>query len=357
MDSIISHLIHVADKRPPAVFWRQRANQYMAYIGCHQARKGKSKGKRVRTAHYLGRDLREATLNAVLIDRRWDMVVHRTKQRALWAKLKLHPLNPVWPTDEQQRIQEADLEELEEMGLAITLPPEEGEEGTPYLSIAQLQDKFLAAERARIGLHGRRGLKADTVEGKVKFLRRALKGIDTSLNVLSLTRDQVRQLVDYWLSPERKVTERTAGNYCKGFKRMIDWADNESICGFRKPKINDLFSFANTRGHIERYDADQMKRLLGAASERCRLYILLGLNTGYTQIDVANLLKDEILEIGGEMFLARRREKTSHQNDFKTLHHLWPETWELLRKHMAPDNAENLALLNVNGRKLKTWQD
>jgi hypothetical protein len=27
--------------------------------------------------------------------------------------------------------------------------------------------------------------------------------------------------------------------------------------------------------------------------------------------------------------------------------------WELLKKHLALENAENLALLNVNGRKLK----
>jgi hypothetical protein len=354
MSTSISHLVGPGNKKPPAVFWRKQANQYMSYIGYRRATKGKNKGQRVRTPHYLGRDHREALLSAILIDRRWDRVIEEDKRRVKLIENVVGPrrVKPLWPTDEQKRIREASVEELEQLGLLINLPPEEGEVRT-YLTIAQLVEQFLMAQKGRIGLQGRRGLKPGTFSQLVRNINSGVHGINTSMNVLDLTREDCRKLVDYWLSPERGVTERTAGNYCRAFKRMIDWADNESICGFVKPKIGDLFSFANTPGHIERFDPEQIKALLAVATERCRLYILLGLNTGMNQIDVANLSKDEIIEINGEMFIGRRRCKTSHQNDFRTLHFVWPEVWELLKKHLAADNAENLALLNVNGRKLK----
>ena len=115
----------------------------------------------------------------------------------------------------------------------------------------------------------------------------------------------------------------------------ISRPDNEEICDFHKPKVNDLFIFTKAGAVIQKFDPERMKRLLGAATERCRLYILLGLNTGYTQIDIASLRRDQIVESSGEVFLVKKREKTSHQNDFKTQHYLWPETWELRRKNLG----------------------
>ena len=357
MGTSISNLIGLNGKSPPAVFWRKTANQYMTYIGFHLARKGKSKGLRLRTPHYLGRDQREANLNAILIDRRWDKVVLEAKQRAvIFGQIieERQRVLPVWPTEEQRQRNESSPDELEEMGALVYLPPgAEDEPQSAYLSVAGLRDKFLAAQKERIGLKGRRGLKPGTCRQLETNLERALKGIDVNLNVLQLKREDCRRLVDYWLSPDRNVVERTASSYCKTFLCMMNWADNEEICGFHKPKVNDLFIFTKAGAVIQKFDPERMKRLLGAATERCRLYILLGLNTGYTQIDIANLRRDQIFETNGDVFLIRKREKTSHQNDFKTQHYLWPETWELLWKNLAPENVENLALLNVNGRKLK----
>ncbi|MGE5611608.1 MAG: tyrosine-type recombinase/integrase [Bacillota bacterium] len=357
MIRVIADITHLKESKPPAVFWREPAKQFMTYIGFHLAQKGKNKGQRVRTPHYLGRDHREALLSAILIDQRWEKVVAETKQRAKLAEpiVGKGRVLPVWPTERQKAIREADAAQLEEMGVVISLPPgeEDEAEAKPYLSFANLKERYLAAQRARVGLLGRRGLKPYTLLCHIRKLERSLKFWDMTINILDLKREDYVRYVNYWLSPDRGVCERTAGNYCRAFKAMIDWADREEVCGFRKPKIEDLFCFANAKGHIERFDVEEMKKLLAAATERCQLYILLGLNTGMNQIDIANLKKSEIVEINGEMFIGHKREKTSHQNDFRTLHYLWPETWELLRKHMARDNAENLVLVNVNGRKLK----
>jgi len=47
----------------------------MSYIGYHLAEKDKKQGTRVRTAHYLGRELRDAIMGACGIDREWDTEV------------------------------------------------------------------------------------------------------------------------------------------------------------------------------------------------------------------------------------------------------------------------------------------
>src|SRR3954468_24217618 len=102
MPTKLSHLLGLNGKPLPAVFWRKAAKQFMTYIGYHVAQKGKWKGLRVRTAHYLGADQREANLNAILIDRRWDRVVGEFKKRKQTLENILEEQStqlPVWPTE------------------------------------------------------------------------------------------------------------------------------------------------------------------------------------------------------------------------------------------------------------------
>jgi hypothetical protein len=356
----ISNLIGPNGKKAPAVFWRKTANQYMTYIGFRLATKGKRRGKRVRAMHYLGRDEREALLNALLLDRRWDKIVAEEKVRI--SSLEAQTLRghsffegsnlPVWPTAELQERRAQSLEDLNSGSQVIVA--EAGEEDRPVqvMTLAALRQRFLNAQKTRIGLTGRRGLKEGTYRELVKATKTALKAIDVSTNALSLTRDHCRQISDYWSSKDREICERTAGNYCKAFLRMITWADSEEIGGFVMPKIKGLFVFSNGRGKNLPFEQMKMRALFLAATLRCRLYLLLGLNTGYTQVDIANLKRSEIIEINGDTFIVRRRDKTSHQNDFVTMHYLWPETAALLKQQMAPNNPDDLALLNVNGQPL-----
>lgn len=354
-------LIGPNGKKAPAVFWRKSANQYMTYIGFRLATKGKRRGKRVRAMHYLGRDRREALLNALLIDRRWDKVFAEEKARirSLEAQtLRGHSFFegsnlPVWPSAELQARRARSLEDLTDAGQIITA--EAGEEdggGRPAMTLATLRVRFLAAQKTRIGLTGRRGLKEGTYRELEKATKTSLRAIDVSTNALALTRDHCRQISDYWSSKDRQISERTAGNYCKAFLRMLAWADAEEVGGFVLPKVKGLFLFSNGRGKNLAFDETKMQSLFRVATDRCRLYLLLGLNTGFTQVDIANLKRSEILETDGDTFIVRRRDKTSHQNDFATKHYLWPETATLLRQQLAPPNEANLALLNVNGKPL-----
>lgn len=83
------------------------------------------------------------------------------------------------------------------------------------------------------------------------------------------------------------------------------------------------------------------------ANQRTKLYILLGLNCGFTQIDIATLLHSHIDWVKG--IISRKRNKT----DAEQVHKLWPITLQLLKAELAPKkNGESLALLGQNDQKL-----
>lgn len=113
------------------------------------------------------------------------------------------------------------------------------------------------------------------------------------------------------------------------------------------------------RGTIKIFTDDEVKVLLEAASERTKLYMLLMLNTGGTQIDIAELSKTAIDLRQGE--LTRKRFKTeAHENVPTVAYPLWPETMRLLKVHLNTDDSlvnrhgEPLALVSENQKPLIT---
>lgn len=102
---------------------------------------------------------------------------------------------------------------------------------------------------------------------------------------------------------------------------------------------------------IRPYTADQIKRLLGEASSRTKLYILLALNTGATQVDIADLQQSEVNWAAG--VITRKRSKTKrHKRVPEVAWALWPETLRLLKEQRAEDGDR--VLVNENGGPLRT---
>jgi hypothetical protein len=100
-------------------------------------------------------------------------------------------------------------------------------------------------------------------------------------------------------------------------------------------------------GNIRRLlGKDEIKKLYDHASGKLRLFILLGLNCGYTQIDVSTLSHDMLcLDTGTTV---RDRHKTGQPQE----HKLWKSTLRLLRQHMTNSSGSSLCLLNKNGTRL-----
>jgi integrase len=94
------------------------------------------------------------------------------------------------------------------------------------------------------------------------------------------------------------------------------------------------------------YSTEEVKALFSAAIPRTQLYILLGLNLGYTQADIASLEHPMINWAQG--IVTRIRHKTGQPQKAK----LWPITAELLKQEMTDARKSNLVLLGKNDNPL-----
>ncbi|WP_149499228.1 tyrosine-type recombinase/integrase [Roseiconus lacunae] len=107
---------------------------------------------------------------------------------------------------------------------------------------------------------------------------------------------------------------------------------------------------------IEVYEDSEVKEIVKAASGPAKLYILLSLNCGFTQIDIADLKRAESDLGPGSGTITRKRSKTAnHDNVPEVTYRLWPETLSLLRKY-ATAEGERL-LLNKDGNPLVRERD
>ncbi len=87
---------------------------------------------------------------------------------------------------------------------------------------------------------------------------------------------------------------------------------------------------------IETFTVEEVRGLLrtaGDMSERTKLYLLLMLNCGMYQNDIAELRADEVN--WKQRTLTRARSKTRERNGPVVTYKLWPETYALLNRHKA----------------------
>ncbi|HEV8060154.1 MAG TPA: hypothetical protein VGP68_09785 [Gemmataceae bacterium] len=111
------------------------------------------------------------------------------------------------------------------------------------------------------------------------------------------------------------------------------------------------FSFNHSiAAKIETFTIEEVQALLKSCdgfSEKTKLYLLLMLNCGMYQNDIAELGGEEVDWKKGT--ITRARSKTRERNGPVVAYKLWPETFALLKKHRAQGE---LALTTDEGRPL-----
>lgn len=150
-----------------------------------------------------------------------------------------------------------------------------------------------------------------------------------------------------------KTTSRHYLNTVKSFVRWL-W-HSEAIPSL--PRVLDGKSQALTitkpASRIVVFSKEEVTGLLAAASDRTKLYILMMLNCGMTQKDIADLAVSEVDWKEGRII--RKRSKTADCENVPTVNYkLWPETFRLLQQERASD-SQTLVLLNSNGSPL--WSE
>ncbi len=113
------------------------------------------------------------------------------------------------------------------------------------------------------------------------------------------------------------------------------------------PKNLKRLSISDTPGEKNPFTNPEIKTLLERATDRTRLYIMLLLNTGMQNADIAALTWDMVDFKSGR--ITKAREKT---NAIKVSWKLWPETLRLLKQEKS--NDPNLVLVNDDGKPLQS---
>jgi integrase len=98
---------------------------------------------------------------------------------------------------------------------------------------------------------------------------------------------------------------------------------------------------------IEVFTAEEVKALLDKATDRMKLYLLLMVNCGMYQSDVAELRNDEIDLRAGT--ITRARSKTRERGGPVVTYKLWPDTLKLLKRFQT---AGEIALTTERGGPL-----
>ena len=385
MPQILFELDPETEQDVPGPRWHKPSKRFIAEMGYHLVNEVEPNGnkttKRVRTTHYLGCDRVEATDKYFQVRKNW--IATRNEQRtaydqeqarrrneqlellgrfkAVWAKTVERTVTAVQVVVPQQPLPPVVLQPLYPVA-AFTLQAEKEKAEIFILTIKQACDRYLPQQKARIGLHGGKGIneesfkrhKQNLITGLAmnKNYCRQTKPIDVTKRLCDLTRADYESFVQFWCNPNHVKSERTSKNYTGAFSRML-----KRLKVPLPDDVDDLFRVKFTKPtKIVRYQPDLLRPFLQHEDERLRLWCLMFLNFGYYQVDLARLRFEYITDFhgnpyqDGEMFITRRRERTKHQNLFTTTIYVWPETQRLMEKFRARrDNPSGMYFLSKLG--------
>lgn len=137
------------------------------------------------------------------------------------------------------------------------------------------------------------------------------------------------------------------------FKMFVNWCwENEVIENLPRNLKSKSFTFGE-KGKQPRekviFSKEQIATILAKGTDQIKLFTLLCLNCGFTQIDLAELTKAEVDLANGRII--RKRSKTRKQNSSLTINYkLWPETLALLKK--VKSKHKTLVFATRNGTPL-----
>jgi integrase len=146
---------------------------------------------------------------------------------------------------------------------------------------------------------------------------------------------------------EKKYSVATAKGYFVAVKSFVNWLYDEEIID-TIPRIMRKLSFKLETKAVKTLSIQEVKQLLAAAKGKIRLYILLMLNCGFTQIDIGELSSEEIKN--GRII--RKRSKTKAKENVPLVNYLlWKETASLLEQYRQKQGDR--ALLNARGKPVR----
>jgi integrase len=129
-------------------------------------------------------------------------------------------------------------------------------------------------------------------------------------------------------------------------RTLVEWLAGKDLIAEPKNLRNRKFRFQGGQRAVPTLTTAEVRALIEAAPGQLKLHLLLMLNCGYTQTDLANLRPDQVDWVEGR--IRRKRSKTEDHDGVPEVDYpLWPLTFELLKLH--GNRQGELVLLTKSG--------
>ncbi|MFZ2874985.1 MAG: hypothetical protein WAZ94_10955 [Phycisphaerales bacterium] len=327
-----------------SVSWSPAQGQYRKYVGYQLGRSGKSQPK----CWYLGGDEREAVRRAVELVAEWNRL--KAAGATVW------PLKAASGDASENKKAKDDFVDAN----ALTV----GEVCSLYLdSYRRLAE---AKQVSWAFVHSTEHRLSWTKRALGEHVRLASIGErEIQEAVLLLVRRPLARRRNHQTREPRPLAIKTVVNCVRAMKAMLVWYFEMDGCAWNKPKrFEKLFRLRQRQmataeereraamevvsGEVATFSIEELSALWKEASNKVRLFMLLGLNCGFTSSEVSNLRTFEVFFDAEEPFVHRFRDKTGVEARWC----LWPETILLLRTLKAAENGERRWLLTDYGNPL-----
>ena len=143
----------------------------------------------------------------------------------------------------------------------------------------------------------------------------------------------------------KESSPSTVQGLLRTVKACLQWAYDEELIPSLPRKMRNYSAIKLPDPKPQSFTPDEVKAMFAVANDRMKLFLLLGLNLGYTQVDIATL--DHSMIDWKTGLVTRPRHKTGQDQQAK----LWPLTLRLLREH-ATDSKTGPVLLAESGQPL-----
>lgn len=147
-----------------------------------------------------------------------------------------------------------------------------------------------------------------------------------------------------------KTSARYAKDRIQAVKQFVKHLWELELIEMPRVMQGNLLRITAGQKKIVTFDSAEVEKLLAAATGGLRLYMLLMLNCGMTQQDIADLKPHEVDWTLGRV--TRKRSKTKKFADVpEVTYTLWDETFKLLKKYRS--KSGDRVLMSTKGQALK----
>lgn len=250
------------------------------------------------------------------------------------------------------------------------------------LSVREAMDEYLDGQKARVSLKAGKRIDVGSYNGTRRNLMLSLglscgKGdramrikaasplIDLDKPIVNVGRKDLEQVAAHWhmLPVSVRGTEmsrRTVQNYLAGLRWFLSWCSEQEDLGFSYPKAYDkvLQMNGSVEPNVTPVNYTVLAEIFKTASERTRMYGLIGLLAGFYQADISKLMSSEVQEVKGELYVTGYRSKEDSESKatvkIRTTHCMPKEVADLMRRHKAEPNQWGVYFLNKASRPMRS---